>query len=138
MNISSMSILKTSPSILKNFSTSIISKPIINFIMHKNNLCSCKNLTNITTFVNTLFWIKLLSSPMGNNFLLCSIMLCMFITIWIGYCSCMITSFIMIALNIKSKMTIYISCFIIRRLKVSSMLNITQVWQHCIFAQTQY
>ena len=125
VNISSMSILKTRPSIFKSSSTTFIPKSIINFIMHKNNLCSCLNLTNITTFVNTLSWIKLLSSPMGNNFLLCSIMLSSFITIWISYCTCMMTGFIMIALNIKSKMTIYTSCFIVRRLKISSMLNIT-------------
>lgn len=124
MNISSMSILKTHPCILKWTSTLLISKSIIYFIMNEDNLCCSLNLTYISTLINTSFRIELLSCSMSDYFLLSCISLCTSITIRISNCTCMKSSFIVITYYMETKMSINISCLIIRRLKIHSMLNI--------------
>lgn len=127
MDISSMSILETHPCIFECFSTMLISKSIINFIMNKDNLCCSLNLTYISTLINTSFRIKLLSCSMSDYFLLSCISLCTSVTIRVGDCTSMESSLIVIAYNMETKMSTNISCMIIRRLKIHSMLNITQI-----------
>lgn len=124
MNISSMSILKTHPCIFKCISTLLISKSIIYFIMNEDNLCCSLNLSYISTLINTSFRIELLSCSMSDYFLLSCISLCTSITIRISNCTCMESSFIVITYYVETKMPINISCLIIRRLKIHSMLNI--------------
>jgi len=124
MNISSMSILKTHPCILKWTSTLLIPKSIIYFIMNEDNLCCSLDLSYISTLIDTSFRIELLSCSMSDYFLLSCISLCTSITIRISNCTCMKSSFIVIAYYMETKMSINISCLIIRRLKIHSMLNI--------------
>lgn len=127
MKISSMSHPKALPLSIKNVPASFIFEFIVDNIVNKNNIGDGPDLINTSTIIHSMSRAQLFSSSMSDNFFLGCIGLSSCVSIRISDSSCMISCFIMIALNMKFKESNDGSDIIIFIFEVNSVLNVSQI-----------
>lgn len=123
VGISSVHTFEPIPFIIKILSTEIVCKSVVDHIMDKYNSCHCSDIINVSRFVTSTFWVKLLWISVSDYFLSCSVVLSFSTTISIRYCSCMMSCFIMITLNTEEKMSWNVLDSMILISKFASMFN---------------
>ncbi len=53
MNIEAMPVLETNPSVLESGSTWVIIEPVVDFVVHEDDVSGSSHLVNIPTFILT-------------------------------------------------------------------------------------
>lgn len=138
MNIPSMSVSKLNPKWLKSIPAILIPKSIINLVMYKYYFSRGSNLIRMTTVIDTLSWLQGLSSYMGDNFSFYCVILPACSAITVLNCSIMMLYYIMEALSMETKISLYAFYFLILLIKIRAMLDIFQIGYHRISTQCQH
>lgn len=133
-----MPVLEAYPCVLVLSSTVLAVELIVDLIVDEDYISWCSYLINIPTFVLTSFWVELLGCPVGDYFLLGCVVLGALVSIWVGYCSGVVSGLPVVALYIKYEVTHQSSCFIVWRLKIGSMLYVAEVWEQGITDQPKH